>query len=572
MNPLDDLNRGFRTGYLDHDTLTEQLRAWADAYPQLARLTSIGQTPEGRDLWVLTVGRDPDRLRPALWVDGNMHSVEVCGSSVALAFGEELLRIHLGESDVELAEPISAFLKDSLVYILPRMAPDGAERVLGDGAYVRSVPRDERPNQLHPHWVSEDVDGDGLCLVMRVADPGGEFVASTEVPGLLLPRRLEDPGPYFKVYPEGRIVNFDGSNVPDPHFLSDNQTDLNRNFPWSWAPPHQQVGAGVHPMSEPECRAVVEFTTANPHIYGWINFHTFGGVFIRPLGHQPDHKMDPDDLALYRQLGEWATELTGYPMVSGFEEFTYEPETPIRGDITDYAFHQRGCVTWACELWDLFHQIGIERKKRFVDHYTHITRDELITLGKWDADQNNGRVMRPWRPFEHPQLGSVEIGGVDPRVGMWNPPYERLEEVCKKNVAMLLRTAAIAPRVTLDDPVVEEVSPGTWTVSLTVRNQGYLPTNVLSSAKTLEHNEPLYAVAEADGCELADPSQAHRQIGHLEGWGRGLFDGSSALYFQRSKGTVSARTLTWVVRGSGLLRVAVRSCRCGEVGCTVELR
>jgi len=568
---LDDLNRGFRDSYLDHRTLTDQLQSWAEAFPEIARLNSIGKTPEGRDLWVLTVGRDPDRLRPALWVDGNMHSVEVCGSSVSLAFAEALLRLHLGKASATLPAHISSFLKDTLVYILPRMAPDGAERVLVDGAYVRSVPRDDRPNQLHPHWISEDIDGDGLSLVMRVEDPGGEFVASAEVPGLLLPRRLEDPPPFYKVYPEGRIANFDGSNVPDPHFLSDNQTDLNRNFPWSWAPPHTQVGAGVHPLSEPESRAVVEFTSANPHIYAWVNFHTFGGVFIRPHGSKPDNQMDPSDLALYRQLGEWATELTGYPMVSGFEEFTYEPDTPIRGDITDFAYHQRGCVTWACELWDLFSEIGIERKKRFVDHYTHVTRDELIRLGKWDAEHNKGRVLRPWVPFEHPQLGAVEIGGIDPRFGMWNPPPERLSEVCDQHVAMLMRTAAIAPRVALDPPVVTEVSPGVWSVELTVRNQGYLPTNVLSSAKELKHNEPLYAIASAEDCALADPAQAHREIGHLEGWGRGLYGDAGAIYFMRSKGTVSSQTLRWVVNGSGTLHITVKSCRTGEVGLTVDI-
>jgi hypothetical protein len=567
---LESLDLGFREQFLDYEALTTQLRSWAEAFPDVARLTSLGTTPGGRELWMLTLGRDPDRLRPALWVDGNMHAVELCGSSVALAFAETLIRLHRGES-VDQPDHITAFLRESLVYVLPRMSPDGAERVLDDGAYVRSVPRDERPHQLHPHWVSADQDGDGLSLLMRVEDPSGEFVASTEVPGLLLPRRIEDSGPFYKVYPEGVIENFDGHNIPDPDFLSDNQTDLNRNFPWSWAPPHVQVGAGAHPLSEVESQAVVAFTTANPHIFGWVNFHTFGGVFIRPHGGKPDNQMDASDLALYRQLGAWATELTGYPMVSGFEEFTYTPDTPIRGDVTDFAYHQLGCVTWACELWDLFHQIGIERKKRFVDHYTHVTRDELIALGRWDAEHNQGRVVRPWRPFVHPQLGEVEVGGVDPRFGLWNPPFEQLAELCEQHVAMLLKTLAIAPRLVLEPPVVEAVSPGTWTVSVTVRNEGYLPTYVLSSAKKLAHNEPLYAVVRASGCRLADASQTRREVGHLEGWGRGLFSGDGALYFMRSKGSVSARTLVWTVRGEGTLEVAFRSCRTGEVGCTVEV-
>jgi hypothetical protein len=221
----------------------------------------------------------------------------------------------------------------------------------------------------------------------------------------LLPRTIDDPPPYYKVYPEGTIENFDGSNVPTPHFLSDNQTDLNRNFPFSWAPDSKQVGAGAFPLSEVESRAVVEFTIAHPEIFLWLNLHTFGGVFIRPLGDKPDSKMNPEDLALYRQLGAWAEELTGYPMVSGCEEFLYEPDTPLYGDLTDYAYHQRGAVAYVVELWDLFAQVGFERKKRFVDHYTHLTRDDMLKIAVWDRDKNASRVVRPWRKFAHPAAG-----------------------------------------------------------------------------------------------------------------------------------------------------------------------
>ena len=74
MASLADLSLGFRNAYLDHDRLTAQLRGWANAYPDLCRLTSLAKTPEGRDIWLLTVGVDPDRIRPAVWVDGNMHA------------------------------------------------------------------------------------------------------------------------------------------------------------------------------------------------------------------------------------------------------------------------------------------------------------------------------------------------------------------------------------------------------------------------------------------------------------------------------------------------------------------
>lgn len=570
---LAELDRGFRTSYLDYDALTEQMRAWATAFPELVRLTSIGSTPEGRDLWLLTLGPEPDRTRPTVWVDGNMHASELCGSSVALGMAEDVIRYHLDpESNLRnLPKTALESLKDVLWMVLPRMSPDGAEAVMKTGRYVRSIPRDERPNRAHARWIAGDVDGDGIALLMRVRDPGGEYVESEDVPGLMLPRRLEDEGPYYKLYPEGHVAHFDGHTIPSPHFLSDNQTDLNRNFPWSWAPPHEQAGAGSYPMSEPEARAVVELTSRHPEIFAWLNCHTFGGVFIRPLGNKPDNKMDTQDLALFRQIGAWSEELTGYPMVSGFEEFTYEPDKPLHGDLSDFAYHQRGAIAYVVELWDIFKQIGMPKKKRFVDAYSELGRNEMIALGKWDAEHNASRVVRPWVPFRHAQLGDVEVGGVDPRIGLWNPPYDRLAEICESQSKAFLRVASLAPRVTFGKVSQELMAEGLTRVTVTVENHGYLPTYILSSAKGLDFAEPLHVDTELHGLTLAPHESAHLCLGHLDGWGRGLYDGSGALYYQRSRGNTGSATVSYLVRGSGAFTLRVGGCRVGWVSHTIEV-
>src|SRR5437588_236618 len=64
MPSLADLSLGLRNAYLDHSRLTAQLQAWSGTFPSLCRLSSIAKTPEGRDLWLLTIGPDPERLRP----------------------------------------------------------------------------------------------------------------------------------------------------------------------------------------------------------------------------------------------------------------------------------------------------------------------------------------------------------------------------------------------------------------------------------------------------------------------------------------------------------------------------
>jgi hypothetical protein len=573
MPTLDDLSLGFRNAYLDDARLTAQLRAWAEAFPTLCRLTSLARTPEGRDVWLLTIGPEPDRRRPAAWVDGNLHAAELAGSSVSLAIAEDLLALHLGDAG-RLPPPIAARLRELLVYVVPRISPDGAEAVIQTGRSVRSVPRDARVERGAPRWIPSDVDGDGQIRAMRVIDPAGELVEAPDFPGLLVERTLEDVGPFYKVYPEGLIEHFDGRTVPSPFFLGDNPIDLNRNFPWSWAPPHEQVGAGPYAASEPEARGVVEFATAHPEIMAWMDLHTFGGVLIRPLGNGPDSKLDQEDLAIFRQVEAWMTEHTGYPTVSGHDEFLYEPDKPLRGDLSDFAYHQRGALGYVVELWDLFARLDMPRPKRFVEYYERVSRADLIKLAWWDKEENDARIFPGWQPFHHPQLGDVELGGIDPRIGIWNPPLHELAQMCATQAQVFLRVAALAPALRVGAIQRTALPGGLTRVEVRIENHGYLSTAGLPSAKKLSFNEPLYATlgpGGTDGCELVDRAAVHQVLGHLDGWGHGLHTGQNLPAYPGTRGTTNAAWATYLLRGTGTLNVRVGSARMGFVDVAIAI-
>jgi len=573
-DPLRAVRGGFREGYLTHDAIGAQLAAWERAFPGIVRVTSIGKTPEGRDLWVIVIGADPDRARPAVWIDGNMHATELAGSSVALSIAEDAIAIHAGlPTEADVPRALLDRLRDVVFHVMPRVSPDGAEAVLTTGRYVRSVPRDTRAWKRHPRWIAEDVDGDGLALAMRVRDPAGDYVDHPEVPGLLVPRELTDEGPFYRLYPEGRIEHFDGTIVPSPIYLCDNYPDLNRNFPADWKAEHEQVGAGDYATSEPEARAIVEYAHRHPNLYAWLNLHTYGGCFIRPAGELPDVKMNQEDLAVFRAIGEWCEALTGYPMVSGFEEFTYEPDKPLRGDLSEWSYRDRGCIGYVCELWDLFAQLGIARPKRFVDYYERLGRDDLKKLHELDRKENDGRIFVPWRSFKHPQLGDVEIGGVDGRIGISNPPLAKLPEVCRAQTAAWMRTSALLPRVRVEDARVTKLEGDLARVDVTIVNDGYLGTAGLPSAEKLAWNEPLWAEASpGTGLALVTPSEARQSLGHLGGWGRGKDTGTASIWFAKSPGTPHRRAARFLVRGAGTLDVRVGSCRTGEISLRVAVR
>jgi Zinc carboxypeptidase len=572
MSSLDSLSLGFRSKYLDQAALTAQLQAWHAAYPDLTRLTAIGTTPEGRTLWVLTIGRDPDRVRPTAWVDGNMHASELAGQSVALAIAEDFLALHVEPDRMN----VSAILREQLLhvrlFVLPCMSPDGAEAVLTTGRFVRSVPRDARSERGVSRWRSGDLDGDGQIRTLRVVDPTGDYVAAhPDHPNLLTARQVDDPGPYYRVYPEGTIEHWDGFTIPVPSFIGDNPIDLNRNFPWSWAPTHEQIGAGRFPTSEPESRAVVEFACAHPEIFAWLNLHCFGGVFIRPLGHGPDSKMDQTDLGVYRQLDVWAKEFTTYPVVSGFEEFLYAPDQPLHGDLTDFAYHQRGAFAYVVELWDLFKRLELPVPKRFVDYYNQFDRAAQAKLATWDRDHNHSRVVGAWRPIEHPQLGACEIGGIDPRFGVWNPPPELLPDLCASQSACFLRVAGLAPVIVVRSITTTVVADGVARVEVVIDNRGYLPSHGLSSARKLEWNEGLVATLSSADCTLIDPHADRVQLGHLAGWGHGVGVGADDLSHLRSDGNGATARGQWLVRGPGTAVVRIGSTRVGFVDVTVTI-
>jgi hypothetical protein len=168
---------------------------------------------------------------------------------------------------------------------------------------------------------------------------------------------------------------------------------------------------------------------------------------------------------VFKQVEQWAARLTGYRTVSGYHEFQYEPGAVARRD-HHYAYHQRGALSYCVELWDIFQQIGMKPKKLFIDYYSQMDRADLLTLAKWDRDVNHSRIFRPWCAFHHPQIGAVELGGLDLRVGISNPPYEKLDEVCRQHSATTLRVASLLPQLSVTLTQQETVAPASPVLSL----------------------------------------------------------------------------------------------------------
>ncbi|HET9980578.1 MAG TPA: M14 family metallopeptidase, partial [Ktedonobacterales bacterium] len=192
-----------------YDDLTRLVHAFAEEYPHLMRVESIGKSHEGRDIWVITVtnvATGEAREKPALWVDGNIHATEVSPSSACL-YLLNTLATGYGSDDA-----ITRCLDTRAFYICPRVNPDGAEWALADTPkFIRSstrpYPYDEEP--VHG-LLTEDMDGDGRILAMRIPDPNGAWKACPEEPRLLARREPDETGgQYYRLLPEGRLRDYD---------------------------------------------------------------------------------------------------------------------------------------------------------------------------------------------------------------------------------------------------------------------------------------------------------------------------------------------------------------------------
>ena len=461
-----------------YEELTQLLFAYAEARPNLVSVRSIGKSYEGRDIWLLVLtntatGADVDK--PALWVDGNIHAAELTACTTCLYYLHQLLQGHGSEAQ------ITQLLDSRVIYMVPRLNPDGAELALADRprhirSSTRRYPYDEAPVD---GLTVEDVDGDGRILTMRVPDPHGGYKKHADDPRLMVAREPgEFGGEYYRLMPEGFILNHDGLRI---QVNKDSEgLDLNRNFPAGWRQECDQVGAGPYPTSEPEVRAMVDFITSHPNIGAAISYHTHSGVILRPCGTRSDEDMIPEDLWAYQRFSTLGEKASGYPAISIWHEFKYHPKEVITGT-QDWLYEHLGALFWVVELWSPNKEAGIEGYK-WIDWFReHPVEDELKLL-KWSDEHCQGQAHVDWRPFLHPQLGLVEIGGWD-KMNYWrNPPPALREREAARFPAWMNQLGLSLPRLELLRTEVRALGPDTWRVRLAVANSGWLPAYVTKQA------------------------------------------------------------------------------------------
>lgn len=515
------------------------LRGWAEMYPRLTNLYSIGETLEGTPLMVLEItnrGTGPAGEKPAYYYDGNIHASELTGAEVALHFAWYVL------SRYEADPRVTRLLDTRALYVRPKFNPDGADIALSTPNSLRSTPRpyDEDADGLVDEDPGNDLDGDGSITQMRVPNPNG-FWKISPADGRIMERRAvgEVGGQYYDVYSEGVDDDGDGSFNED----GIGGIDMNRNFPRNWGLEFEQQGAGPYPLSEPETRATIAFLHSHRNITGVFHGHTSGGFLYRLPSTTSWDDFNSADQSLILELSRQYEQTTGQQARPSYTD----PRVHRHGTLISWSYWDFGVVGFVPEFWGGFGR-----------DYDGDGRVAAVEQLRWNDAELDGEGFKGWTRFQHPQLGPVEIGGWRSKFTRSNPPPHLLRGEVELYVPWMLWLAEVSPRVRIREAVLTPVGADIVEVSVVVANEGYLPTHITQRALEAEIAAPVRAVVELTGAELVSGTD-RTTLGHLAG----------SRDTQGRRGNPEAeRTLEYVVRITGedpTFRITVVSEKGGTV-------
>jgi len=431
----------------------------AKAYPDLVSLETIGKSYQGRNIYLLTVTdrktKDPLQ-KPGFWIDGNIHSVELQGTEMALYIAWYLCEMY-DENDF-----IRKLLTERTFYIAPTINPDGREYFTSATIPPRSglAPRDNDRDGLVDEDGTDDLNGDKEISMMRIKSTRGNMKIDPADPRKMIRVAPDEKGEYEMLGMEGFDNDGDGLVNED----GPGGYDGNRDWGFNWEPNYVQYGADKYPFTFPENQAVRDFVKSHPNIAASQSFHNSGGMILRGpsiRGGGSEAYSRQDDEAIDR-IGH-----TGEKIIPGYKLLTiYKDMYTVWGGELDWMYGN-GCFVYSNELWTSY--------LMFYDT-TNTDQYEFDRLLLFDD------AFIPWKTANHPQYGEIEIGGFKKTLGRLHPGF-LIETDAHRNAAFCIYNAYELPLLEITNITVKSLDGGLKEVSATIENRRMLPTHSASNLK-----------------------------------------------------------------------------------------
>ena len=133
----------------NYPDLVAALQQLEGAHPGLLRLTSVGKSVEGRDLWCMVINNPAtgaDRTKTAMYVDGNIHGNEIQAGEACL-----YLIWYLTENYGRVPS-IKRLVDERAFYVIPTVNPDGRAALVQCAQYRELQPQRQGPARRRSRW------------------------------------------------------------------------------------------------------------------------------------------------------------------------------------------------------------------------------------------------------------------------------------------------------------------------------------------------------------------------------------------------------------------------------------
>ena len=444
--------------YYNHAGVTDICKKLAAAHPDLIKLSSIGKSYQGREMWLLTVtdfktGKPEEK--PGFYIDGNIHSNEIQGTEMAL-----YTAWYLAETFKDIAF-IKELLADKVFYIVPTINPDARDHYMKEPNSQNSprsgvIPVDNDRDGLMDEDGFNDLNGDGHITMMIRKSPTGRMKKDPNDPRRLVPAKPDEQGEY-------EVLGFEGIDTDGDGRVNEDGTgyyDPNRDWAWKWQPNYIQGGAYKYPFSIPENRNVRDFVMAHPNIAGAQSFHNSGGMLLRGPGAEEDAgSYNTDDVRIYDAIGK-----KGELLIPGYRYLIVHKDlyTAWGGEL-DWFNSGRGIFTFSNELFTsymYFNRQGSGQEDAYAFDQSLLFGDAIVT----------------WQEYDHPQFGKIEIGGVKKNFTRADPGF-LLESDAHRNMAFCIYHAYHMPKLVVEEMTEKNLGGGLTEITVVITNKRMIPTH-----------------------------------------------------------------------------------------------
>ena len=446
--------------YYTYEGVVDLCTRLAKAYPDLVTMESAGKSYQGRDIIVLTItekkNQNPD-FKPGFWIDGNIHSIEIQGTEMALYTAWYLCEMY--NENVFIKQ----LLKDKTFYISPTINPDAREYFTSVGVPPRSglVPRDNDRDGLLDEDGYDDLNNDKNISQMR-----------RKILMVIIKTDPKDPRRMIRVEPgekgEYELLGYEGIDNDGDGLINEDGPggyDGNRDWGFNWEPNYVQSGADKYPFSFPENQAIRDFTLKHRNITGSQSFHNSGGMILRgpSISGGGAEAYSRSDDAVINTIGK-----KGELMIPGYKLVTiWKDMYTVYGGELDWWHGAMGCFVYSNELWNSYLMFYDSTKTDDVEF------DRLLLF-------EDGFI--PWQKVMHPVYGEIEVGGPNKNFGRLHPGF-LLETDSHRNAAFCIYNAYQTPKLEVTDIKVKKLSGGLKEVTASVENKRMLPTHSASNLK-----------------------------------------------------------------------------------------